>query len=290
MSTKRRVAIQGIAGSFHEIAAKAYFEEDEVEIIPCHTFKEVFNELRKDGNVIALVAIENTVAGSLLPNYNLLRESNAQVMGEYKLRITHNLCAMPGQKLEDITEVLSHPMAFMQCENFLEEHVHMKNVKSEDTAGSAKIIQDTKALGRAAICSELAAKTYGLEILATSIETNKRNFTRFLVIGDPWSDAHAQEKRNESNKSSIVFALPHEEGSLSKILTILSFYNINLTKIQSLPIVGQIWEYLFYVDLSYDNYVRYQQSLEAIKPLTRNLKILGDYKKGKQSFDDTASE
>ncbi len=289
MNVKRRVAIQGIAGSYHEIAAKSYFEGEDVEIIPCRTFKQVFSELRKDSGVIALVAIENTVAGSLLPNYNLLKESNAQIVGEYKLRISHNLCALPGQKIEDINEVLSHPMAFMQCENFLEDNPQMRNIESEDTAGSAKLIADSGAKNRAAICSDLAAETYGLEIIAAGIETNKRNFTRFLVISDPWGQDDAQDLRNESDKSSLVFALPHEEGSLSKVLTILSFYNINLTKIQSLPVVGHVWEYLFYVDVTYDNYVRYQQSLEAIKPLTRNFKILGEYKNGKQSFDDTSS-
>lgn len=284
----KKVAIQGIAGAFHEIAAKAYFSDDEVEIVPCITFKDIFNAIRKDGSLYGMVAIENTVAGSLLPNYSLLRESNFSIIGEYKLRIKHNLCAMPGQKIGDITEVRSHPMALMQCEDFMEQYPHIRLVEAEDTALSAKIIADKKLKGVAAICSDLAASTYGLEILAEGIETNKKNFTRFLAIGDPWNIPANYALANGADKSSIVFALPHEEGSLSKVLTILSFYGMNLTKIQSLPVIGHEWEYLFYVDLGFKDYIRYQQSLEAIKPLTKNLRILGEYKHGKQSHDDLA--
>ncbi|MFB6320200.1 prephenate dehydratase [Saccharicrinis sp. FJH54] len=289
MVKTKQVAIQGIAGAFHEIAAKAFFENDDVDIIPCITFKDVFNTLRKDGSVYGIIAIENTLAGSLLPNYNLLRESNFSIIGEYKLRIKHNLCALPGQKIGDIREVYSHPMALMQCEDFLDQYPAMRLIESDDTALSAKNVTSDKMLGAAAICSDLAARTYGLNVLAESIETNKKNFTRFLIIGDPWNLSADFALKEVVNKSSVVFALPHEEGSLSKVLTILSFYGINLTKIQSLPVLGREWEYMFYVDLTFNDYIRYQQSLEAIKPLTKNMKILGEYKQGKQSHDDFTS-
>lgn len=288
MANIKRVAIQGIAGAFHEIAAKAFFEED-VEIVPCITFKEIFNSIKEDASLYGIVAIENTIAGSLLPNYNLLRESKLSIIGEYKLRIKHNFCVLPGQKMEDIREVYSHPMALMQCEDFLDQYPHIRLIESDDTALSGKNLKTENLQGAAAICSDLAAETYGLEVLSHSIETNKKNFTRFLIIGDPTQLADDFTKKELVNKSSIVFALPHEEGSLSKVLTILSFYSMNLTKIQSLPVVGHEWEYMFYADLTFTDYVRYQQSLDAIKPLTRNLKVLGEYKKGKQSYDDITS-
>lgn len=290
MVKTKQVAIQGIAGAFHEIAAKAYFDTNEIDIIPCITFKDIFGALRKDSMAYGIIAIENTLAGSLLPNYNLLRESNFSIIGEYKLRIKHNLCALPGEKIENIREVYSHPMALMQCEDFLDAYPAMRLIESDDTALSAKNIHADNLKGAAAICSDLAAKTYGLDILAESIETNKKNFTRFLIVGDPWNLSADFALKEAVNKSSIVFALPHEEGSLSKVLTILSFYGINLTKIQSLPVIGREWEYMFYVDLTFNDYIRYQQSLEAIKPLTKNMKILGEYKKGKQSHDDFTSE
>ncbi len=273
---ERLVAIQGVSGSFHEIAARNYFKGEEIEIIACDTFKDVFNEIKKDSSVIGAVAIENTIAGSLLPNYNLLRESNCVIIGEYKLRIEHNLAALKGQKLEDLTEVYSHPIALRQCEDFLDAHKYLKAVESSDTAISAKTIADEKIMGRGAICSALAAQLYGLEILAAGIETNKRNFTRFLIVADPWK-ADEIMKGKPVNKSSIVFTLPHEEGSLAKILSILSFYHINLTKIQSLPIIGREWEYQFYLNLTFDDFHRYRQSLDAIRPLIKDFKILGEY-------------
>ena len=230
--------------------------------------------------MLGLIAIENTIAGSLLQNHNLLRESGCLIIGEYKLRISHQFAVLPGQNILDIKEVHSHPIALMQCEDFLEENKHLLAVESDDTATSAKEIAEKKITGRAAICSRSAAEKYGLEILAESIETNKRNFTRFLLIAK--SDmAYRMNLGMELNKSTIVFTLPHEEGSLSKVLTILSFYNINLTKIQSLPIIGREWEYQFYVALTFQNYERYRQALDAIKPLTREFKNLGEYREAK---------
>jgi prephenate dehydratase len=273
----KRVAIQGVSGAFHEIAAREFFQGEEIDILPCNTFKELFQSLADDDSLLGIVAIENTIAGSLLQNHNMLRESGCMIIGEHKLRIEHNLAVLPGQKIEDIDEVYSHPIALMQCEDFLDGHRHIKAIESEDTALSAKDIADNKLTRRGAICSALAAEKYGLEIIAKGIETNKRNFTRFLIIAEP---KLAEELTNgvELNKSSLVFTLPHEEGSLAKVLSILSFYHVNLTKIQSLPIIGEEWKYQFYINLTFNDYTRYRQSLEAIIPLTKDFQILGEYK------------
>lgn len=279
----KRVAIQGIIGSYHDMAVHRYFEDEEVELICCETFERVFEEMKKDNDVIGAIAIENTIAGSLLHNYNLLRESGMTIIGEHKLRISHSIMCLPEDNWEDITEVNSHPVALMQCRDFLNHHPKFKCVETDDTAGSAEMIQRENLRGHAAICSKFAAPLYGMKILEEGIETNKHNFTRFLFLSDLWK---ADELRNahQSDKSSIVFTLPHEEGSLSPVLSIFSFYKINLTKIQSLPIIGREWEYEFYVDVTFNDYVRYRQALDAIRPLTREFKILGEYKNGKQSI------
>ncbi len=273
----KKVAIQGGYGSFHDIAAREFFKKEEIEVLPCNTFKELFREIEKDNDVIGIMAIENTIAGSLLKNHDLLKESGCLIIGEYKLRISHQLAALKSETIDDILEVHTHPIALMQCEDFLVQYPNIKDVESDDTALSAKEIAENKIKGRAAICSRRACELYDLNILAEDIETNKHNFTRFLVIAKP-DMANALNKGIEQNKSSIVFTLPHAEGSLSKILTIFSFYNINLTKIQSLPIVGREWEYQFYINLTFDDYERYQQSLTAIKPLTKEFQNLGEYK------------
>ncbi len=228
------------------------------------------------------MAIENTIAGSLLPNYELLKNNKLPIAGEYKQRVSHCLAVLPGQTIHDVKEVISHPIALMQCVDFLETLPKVKVVEHEDTALAAKDIKDKNMLGTAAICSTRAAEIYGLDILARGIETNKHNFTRFLIFGNRWIVDEIQ-KDEVLNKSSIVFTLPHNEGSLSQVLSVLSFYHINLTKIQSLPIIGSEWEYQFYIDVKFDNYERYQQALNAIRPLISELKILGDYPEGRQS-------
>lgn len=278
----RKIAIQGEIGSFHDVASHCYFKGEDIELICCDTFEQVFEEMKKDSNVIALVAIENTIAGSLLHNYDLLRESGAQIIGEHKLRISHSLMCLPDEGWDDITEVNSHPVALMQCRDFLKKHPEMKIVETDDTAGSAKNIKEKRLKGHAAICSKAAAAIYGMKVLEEGIETNKHNFTRFLVLADPWQ-AEELSIPSESNKASIVFSLPHSEGSLSQVLSIFSFYKINLTKIQSLPIIGREWEYMFYIDIMYDDYTRYRQSIDAVRPLTKQMKILGEYKEGKST-------
>ncbi len=252
----RRIAIQGRIGSFHDIAAHLYFEGEQVQIICCSTFEEVYEHIHRDPTVIGLTAIENTIAGSLLHNYELLRDSGATVVGEHKLHIRHCICCLPEDDWETIDEVHSHPVALMQCRQFLAGHPELKAVETEDTAGAAEEIMARHLRGKAAICHAEAARLNGMKVLEDSIEDNKHNFTRFLVVCDP-RKADFLRPLEKSNKSSIVFSLPHEEGSLSKVLTILSFYSINLTKIQSLPIIGHEWEYLFYVDVTYNNLTRY---------------------------------
>ena len=272
----KRIAIQGVLGSFHDIAAHQYFKGEQIQLICCATFEQVYENMRRDPTVIGMTAIENTIAGSLLHNYQLLRDSGATVVGEHKLHIEHCICCLPDDDWSTVTEVHSHPVALAQCNAFLANHPDIKAVEAEDTAGSAEYIAKYKCKGWAAICNASAAKLYGLKVLQDQIQDNKHNYTRFLVVANP-NKADFLRPLEKANKSSIVFHVAHEEGSLSKVLTILSFYGINLTKIQSLPVIGCEWEYLFYVDLTFDNLTRYRQSIDAIIPLTRSLKILGEY-------------
>ena len=270
-----KIAIQGAPGSFHHIAARQHFGED-IELICCDTFEGVFSAMREDDSVVGLIAIENTIAGSLLHNYELMREHKYTIVGEHKLRIEHCIACLPHEGWGDLREVNSHPVALQQCRNYLNKHPQLKVVEAEDTAGVARRISQNQLSGHAAICHASAAEQYGLKVLCNHIEDNKHNFTRFLALADEWQ-ADRYREVNQSNKSSIVFSLPHEEGSLSQVLSIFSFYKINLTKIQSLPIIGREWQYLFYVDVVYKDYVRYRQSIDAVRPLTRDLRILGEY-------------
>ena len=276
----KKVAIQGFEGSYHDIATRLFFKNEETELICCETFGEVFDALAADSETIALVAIENTIAGSLLHNYELLRNSGMAIVGEQKLRIAHCICCLPDEDWADLHEVHSHPVALAQCEAFLQRHPELKAVQAEDTALSAKEIKEKHLKGHAAICSTHAAKLYGMRILQENIETNKHNFTRFLVVADRWrsDELKAETVGRQSNKASIVFSLPHEEGSLSAILSIFTFYRINLTKIQSLPIIGREWEYMFYVDVTFNDHTRFHQSIDAVRPLTKELTMLGEYK------------
>lgn len=271
-----KVAIQGIRGSFHDIAAHEYFQGEELEMVWCNTFEDLFATMKEDDNCLALMAIENTIAGSLLHNYELLRQSGATIIGEHKLHIEHSIMCLPGEDWADIKEVNSHPVALAQCRGFLQRHPQIKVVEAEDTAGAAEKISRQKLHGHAAICHAGSAPIYGMRLLEKSIEDNKHNFTRFLVLCDPWN-ADRLRDLHATNKASIVFTLPHEEGSLSQVLSIFSFYKINLTKIQSLPIIGREWQYLFYIDVTYDDYMRYRQSIDAVRPLIKELKILGEY-------------
>ncbi len=273
----KRIVIQGGYGAFHEIAALQYFGNEDIEILPRDTFKDLMVALKKDKADHGIMAIENSLAGSILPNYSLLKDSPMKIIGEIYMRIRQNLVALPGQSLSDIREVFSHPMAILQCQVFFDRYNEIRLIESMDTALSAKKIRDENLLKVGAIASSLAAEKYSLEILASGIETNKKNYTRFLILGN---GRHGAVRQEEANKASVHFALSHNIGSLSKVLSIFSFYEINLSKIQSMPIIGKDWEYQFYVDLEFTDYGLYKQSLEAIKPFTSDLGVLGEYKRG----------
>ncbi len=278
----KRIAIQGGYGAFHEIAAMHYFNHDHIEILPRNTFKDLLNALKDQKVDFGIMAIENSLAGSILPNYSLLKESKMRIIGEVYLRIRQNLVALPGQKIEDLTEVYSHPMAILQCQIFFDQYPGIKLIESEDTALSAKKIYDEQLNGIGAIASDLAANKYQLEILADSIETNKMNYTRFLILKDVNGGIKVEP---EFNKASIHFAVAHKSGSLTKVLSILSYYDQNLTKIQSMPIMGKDWEYQFYVDIMFDDHNWFEKAMEAIKPFTSELGLLGIYKKGKSIIE-----
>ncbi len=276
----KKIAIQGVPGSFHDIAAHQFFPNEELELICCDTFEEIFEHMKQDSNVIGMLAIENTIAGSLLHNYELLRDSGATIIGEHKLRIKHSCVCLPEDDWDTLTEINSHPVALAQCQQFLKRHPNLKVVEADDTAKSAEVIKKGNMRGHAAICSQYAAELYGMKVLEEGIETNKHNFTRFLVVADRWRTDNlcAETVSRRADKANIVFSLPHEEGSLSAILSIFTFYRINLTKIQSLPIIGREWEYMFYVDVTFNDYTRFRQSIDAVRPLTKELTILGEYK------------
>lgn len=272
-----KVAIQGIEGCFHDAAARRFLAPREVEVVPCHSFQLLAETVATDPSALGVMAIENTIAGSLLQNHELILRHGLRIAGEYKMRISHALAALPGQRLEDISEVHSHPMALMQCEEFLRSHPAMRMVERFDTAGSAREIAEGRLRGHAAVCPELAADIYGLEVIRSGIETNRHNFTRFLLVASPEAPLPEGLGGPGADKASLVFTLPHSQGALSKVLSILAFYDLNLTKIQSFPIIGREWEYKFYIDLTFDDSHRFQSGLDAVRPLISDFRILGKY-------------
>ncbi|MBP3420544.1 MAG: prephenate dehydratase [Marinifilaceae bacterium] len=267
-----KIAIQGIQGCFHEEAARIFYGKD-VEILPCANFEDEFEQVnngRADG---LIMAIENTVAGALLPNYALLHKYGKAIKGEVFLPIRQNLLVMPGVKMEELKEVHSHYMAIAQCREFFKDYPHIRLVEASDTASAAREVAERGDRSVGAIASVLAAEMFGLDVLAPSIETHKQNFTRFLIMDDRLS-----VPSYEINKASLCFTLPHQQGSLSHILSIFSFYELNLTKIQSLPIVGKEWQYFFYVDLKFNDFDRYRKAVDAVRPLVADIEVLGEYK------------
>ena len=271
----KRIAIQGIKGCFHEQAARLFYEEHGhvvPDIVECATFDGLYRSLDSGEADAAVMAIENTVSGGLLPNFELLRKYDRKIKGEVFLRIQQNLMALPGQKIEDLKEVRTHYMAINQTRQFFKDYPWIRLVESEDTAKSAAEVAAEGLEGVGAVASMLAADLYGLDILAESIETYKQNFTRFLILDDAMT-----VDKERVNKASMCFTLPHSPGSLAHVLTIMSFYGMNLTRIQSLPIPGQEWQYFFYVDIKFDDYVRYEQAVAAVRPLMEDLNILGEY-------------
>jgi prephenate dehydratase len=272
-----RVSIQGYEGSFHQVAAEEWFGRD-VQVIPCATFREVVrvasSATESEGGVMA---IENSIAGSILPNYNLLQQSKLHVVGEIYLQIGQNLLVNPGVKLEDIREVHSHPMALLQCIDYLERQPGWKLVETEDTALSAKHLAQHRSRHAAAIAGRRAAALFGLDILAPDIQTMKNNYTRFLIL---------QREENalvepHPDKASVNFHTDHTRGSLARVLTKIADGGINLSKLQSFPIPGSEWEYSFHADMEFEDIGQFDRVIEAMRPVTAQLKVYGIYKKGR---------
>ncbi len=272
----KKVTIQGFEGSFHQMAAIQFFGKD-VEVICCSTFREAVkiagNKKESDGGVMA---IENSIAGSILPNYNLLQKSNLKIVGEIYLQIRQNLLVNPGVTLNDIKEVHSHPMAIQQCFGFLDKY-NWKLIESEDTALSARHIHQHRSKHIAAIASKLAAELFDLEMIAPNIQTLKNNYTRFLVLQ---RDEEVKEIAG-ADKASVNFHTDHSKGSLAKVLTTIAEEGINLSKLQSFPIPGSDWKYSFHADLEFDTLEQFYKVIERLRKITEELKIYGIYKNGK---------
>lgn len=271
------VAIQGIEASFHEEAAVKFFGK-EVEVLPCRTFAKLFGAMLEAEAKYALCAFENALAGSILPNYALLRDSDLEIFGEAYLCIEMHLMALPGQSVEQIQEVHSHPMALLQCRDFLDGHPEILSVESSDTASSAREIQEHHIKHRGAIAGRRAAEVYGLEILAEGIHDNKRNFTRFLALRKRDTEPSVEGV----DKASLSFRTSHDPGSLARILAVIGDRGINMNKIQSLPVVGEEWRYYFWVDLRFDDEGAYRSMLREIGPFTHELRVLGEYRQGEK--------
>ncbi len=276
VSTK--VSIQGYEGSFHQMAAEQFFGKD-VEVIPCATFRDVVriasNKSESNG---AVMAIENSIAGSILPNYNLLQKSSLRIVGEIYLQINQHLVVNPGVKLEDIREVHSHHMAIQQCMDYLDQH-NWKHVETEDTALSAKHIHQHKSKHIAGIASKLAAELFQLNVIVPNIHTLKNNYTRFLVL----QPDDIETTIEDANKASVNFHTDHSRGSLAKVLTAIAEGGINLSKLQSFPIPGTEFKYSFHADMEFNSMQQFENVIRQIKPLTADLKIYGVYKNGKNN-------
>ena len=271
MAKKPTIAIQGIKASFHDEAALTYFGEG-IETLECMTFKRMFEELKQEKADYIVMAIENSIAGSLLPNYSLLQDYNFPIIGEIFLPVQLHLLALPGTRFEDIKYVQSHPIAIRQCEEFLQDFHGITVLEKSDTAACAKEIQDLQLKDTVAIANMNAAKAYGLEVLERRIESNKKNYTRFLVI------TREHEDIKDANKASVCFRVNNKPGSLAKVLTIFAQHEINLSKIQSMPVLGKPNEYNFYLDLEWTEQKAYDLSLRKILKYTHNLSIMGEYK------------
>jgi prephenate dehydratase len=269
---KKRVAIQGIRASFHEEAAFKFFGTD-IKAIECDSFKQTCEVLKDKKADYVVMAIENSIAGSLLPNYTLLREYNFSIVGEVYLAIQLHLMALPGVKFKDVKYVQSHPIAIRQCSDFFDEFPNLQVIESSDTAACAKKIREENLTDTAAIANLLAAKLYDLQVMERRIESNKKNFTRFLILADKPIGT------TESNKASLSFQVGNSVGSLAEVLNIFSEYKINLSKIQSMPVLGKRNEYNFYVDIEWKNQSDYDAAIRKVLKYTINFTIMGEYQK-----------
>ncbi len=276
-----KVAIQGIKGSFHHIVAEEFFGKN-IDLAECLTFTEIPVLLKNDKVDTAIMAIENSIAGAILPNYALIDEYNLSIEGEFYLNIHHHLMALKGQKLEDIKEVWSHPMALLQCRKFFRNHPNIKLIEETDTAEVAKRINDQQIKGVAAIASKKASELYDLEVIRDDIQTVKNNSTRFFVLKKGENTPYHKSKiGHDKNKSSIKFITNHNKGSLAEVLDIFAKHEINLTKIQSMPIIDEPWSYAFFIDLIIDDFTLYKNALHLIDKKGSSLKILGEYQQNK---------
>lgn len=274
----KKIAIQGVRGAFHEIAARRYFGEDnDIEIIEATTFEDLIQMTQKGEVDVALMAIENTIAGSIMNNFNLLDNSDLYINGEVYLRIVQNLIVNPNVKIEDLKEVYSHPVALAQCVNYFKQYPHIKLIEATDTALSVKMIKEEKMFQAGAVASSLAAEMYEMEIADASIEDYKQNYTRFLVLSKQPNDFATMSW----NKCSMVFTLKHEVGSLHTVLAALAMYRANLTAIQSMPVVNEPWHYRFFVGFTFESYTHYELIMKSLYQLTENVKVFGVYEVGK---------
>ncbi|NOQ92047.1 MAG: prephenate dehydratase [Flavobacteriaceae bacterium] len=274
---KMKVAIQGIKGSFHDIVAKQFFG-NAIELVECMSFTEIPILLKNNKIDSAVMAIENSIAGAILPNYALIDEYNLNIEGEVFLNIHHHLMALKGQKLEDIKEVWSHPMAILQCRKFFRNHPNIKLIEEKDTAEVAKRIYDENLKGIAAIASKEAAKIFNLEVIRDDIQTIKNNSTRFFILKkEKQTPNHESKISGTKNKASIKFITKHNKGSLAEVLDIFAKHDINLTKIQSMPIIDKPWSYAFFIDLIIDDFKLYENALHLLSKKVNHLKILGEY-------------
>lgn len=269
---KKKVAIQGIRASFHEEAAFKFFGKD-IETIECNSFKQTCDVLENKEADYVVMAIENSIAGSLLPNYTLLRDYHFPIVGEIYLPIRLHLLALPGVKFEDIKYVQSHPIAIRQCIDFFDEFPHLQVIESNDTAACAKMIREQNLTDTVAIANTLAAELYNLKILERRIESNKKNYTRFLILTN--KPGHS----TEVNKASLCFQVGNEVGSLANVLNIFAEYQINLSKIQSMPVLGKRNEYIFYVDVEWKHHPDYESSIRKVLKYTVNFNIMGEYQR-----------
>lgn len=272
---KKNIGIQGVKGSFHHIVANSYFGE-EISLTEFLSFEEMISTLCKDQIDYAVMAIENSTAGSIIPNYALIDEYDVNIVGEYYLQIIHNLMALKGQSINDIKEVQSHPMALLQCRDFFKKNPNITLVEEKDTAQIAKKIAKNKILGLGAIASKLASKIYGLNIINDNIQTIKKNQTRFVILQN-----NNTIKNNNINKASLKFELDHKRGSLATILNVLSDCKLNLTKIQSMPKIQTPWRYSFFVDVTFDKLEYYLKAKSIIEIMAKEFKVLGEYKNSK---------
>lgn len=274
---KHTIAIQGAEGSNHHKVARDFYG-DNVGLIECLSFDALVDNLLKEKASQGIMAIENTIAGSIIPNYALIDANNLHISGEEYLNIHHNLMALPGQKIEDIKEVCSHPMALLQCKEFFKKHPQIKLVEDVDTAEVAKRISKQQIKGVAAIAPKLAAEIFELEVIEDEIQTMKENATRFVIV-------QTQKPLNgidAINKASLKFQLDHKRGSLAAILNVLSDCKMNLTKIQSLPVIEMPWKYSFFVDVTFDKYDDYVKAESILNIMAEDFKVLGTYKNGRK--------